>query len=142
MGLSDDARHQVVAGAQLQAAGVHERKDAAVPFGVRVEPVAGGAGQILDDGEALADQAIEERRFADVRPAHDSDKWFHGCTSPALYHSAMSAPTSAFDWLVVAACAAGGPALANQEWYDGCGAHQGGGNCDQLWTAARLGRYL
>jgi hypothetical protein len=36
-------------------------------------PVAGHAGPVIDQREALANQAIEQRRFADVRAADNGD---------------------------------------------------------------------
>ena len=40
----------------------------------RVDGVAGGARQVVDHRPLLADQAVEERRLADVGPADDGDR--------------------------------------------------------------------
>ena len=45
---------------QLDAAGVHQGEGRARPVGIGIEPVAGSAGQIFDDGDALAGDAVEE----------------------------------------------------------------------------------
>ena len=39
----------------------------------RVDGVAGGARHVVDDGALLAQEAVEERRLPDVRPADDGD---------------------------------------------------------------------
>ena len=39
--------------------------------------VAGDAGKVVDQRQALADQAIEQRRFADVRPSDNGDREAH-----------------------------------------------------------------
>ena len=38
-------------------------------------PVACNARRIIDDSDALADQPVEKRRLADVRPPDDDDLW-------------------------------------------------------------------
>ena len=70
--LLDRGLDQVV-GVELEAAGVDEDEATAVPLGVAVEPVAGRVGAVLDDGRAAADDPVEERALADVRPADDGD---------------------------------------------------------------------
>ena len=54
----------------LQPAGVDDGKGHAVPLGVAVEAVSGGAGNILDDGPPLADDAIKEGGLAHVGASH------------------------------------------------------------------------
>ena len=46
---------------EQQPGRIHDREDAAVPIGIAVQPVTRGAGNILDDRLALADQAVEKR---------------------------------------------------------------------------------
>ena len=70
-GLVLDALLDGVAGVDLQAAGVDDDVAAVVPLGHAVEPVAGRAGAVLDDGPTLADDAVEERGLAHVGAAHD-----------------------------------------------------------------------
>ena len=40
-------------------------------------PITGDAGAIVDQGETLADKAIEQGRLADIRPADDGDREAH-----------------------------------------------------------------
>ena len=58
-------------GVALPAAGVDEGEPAAGPLGVVRDAVAGDAGDVLDDGLAAADDAVDQRRLADVRAADD-----------------------------------------------------------------------
>src|SRR5215469_809856 len=61
--------------------------------------MAGHPGKVVDQCEALADQAIEQRRLADVRPSDDGDREAHGqgqrvvdaALCPAAAMSAISA---------------------------------------------------
>ena len=45
---------------RLNTACIYHGKLAAKPFGVGIDAVAGNAGGILDDGQPLADQLIEQ----------------------------------------------------------------------------------
>ena len=56
-----------------EAAGVDEPEGAAVPFGAREMAVARRARLVAHDGRVAADDAIEQRRLADVGPADDGD---------------------------------------------------------------------
>ena len=58
---------------ELQAAGVDHGEAPAVPLADAVDAVAGGAGDVLDDRDALPDQPVEEGRLADVGAADDGD---------------------------------------------------------------------
>ena len=49
------------------------RNGAALPLGLDLLAVAGDAGLLLDDGVAAADDAVEERRLADVGAPDDGD---------------------------------------------------------------------
>jgi hypothetical protein len=55
----------------VDPAGVDDAERAAAPLSERVEAVARHAGRVVDDGEAAADQTIEQRALPDVRPADD-----------------------------------------------------------------------
>ena len=55
----------------LPAAGVDDREAAPVPLGLVVNPVAGHAGGVFDDGLATTDDAVDERGLAHVRPPDD-----------------------------------------------------------------------
>ena len=48
---------------------------------VALSPVTGDAGQVIDQRQLLADQAVEQRRFADIGSADDRDdgKLSHEC---------------------------------------------------------------
>ena len=63
------------------AAGIDNAHLAAVPLGFAVNPVAGDAGLVADDGAPRAHQPVEQRRLADIRPADDGQgapdgRWF------------------------------------------------------------------
>ena len=68
-----DLRLDRVAGAALEPAGVDHDEAPAVPFGLAVQPVARGAGAVLDDGRPFADDPVEQRALADVGTADDGD---------------------------------------------------------------------
>ena len=72
-GLDDDVGGLFTA-QEADAAGVHEGVGAAVPFGLDADAVAGDAGLVVNDGDALADDAVEEGGFADIRAADDGDQ--------------------------------------------------------------------
>ena len=59
--------HQVA----VQAGGVDHGEAPTSPFGDPVQPVAGQAGELVDDRVALPGEAVEERRLANVRATHD-----------------------------------------------------------------------
>ena len=60
---------------QAQAARVHQRVAVGHLGG---DDVAGHAGLVVDDGDALAGQSVEEPALADIRPAYDDDGAEHG----------------------------------------------------------------
>ena len=80
-----------VAGVDLDAAGVDDDEPPAVPLGVAVQPVAGGPGPVLDDRRALADDAVEQRALAHVRPADDGDDRQPGAR---VGHGGQAAPAA------------------------------------------------
>ena len=67
-------------GGGLNAAGIHQQQLPAAPFAVAENAVAGNAGGILDDGNALAAQFIEQGGFAHVGAAYDR---YNGFGHPA-----------------------------------------------------------
>ena len=71
-GLDDDVVG-FFAAQQADAAGVNERERPPVPFGLGGDAVAGDAGLIVDNCDALADDAIEQRGLADIGPSDDGD---------------------------------------------------------------------
>ena len=72
LGLRGDHRLQP-AGVRLPAAGVDEGEPPSVPECVVGDPVAGHARHVLHDGLAAAQDAVDQRRLADVGPADDRD---------------------------------------------------------------------
>ena len=70
LGLRGDPLGQA-AGVGVPAAGVDDGEGAAVPGGVVGDPVAGHAGDVLDDRLAAADDPVDQRRLADVGAADD-----------------------------------------------------------------------
>ena len=58
---------------RLPAAGVDEREPAVHPLALVGDAVTGDAGGVLHDGLAAAEDAVHERRLADVRATHDGD---------------------------------------------------------------------
>ena len=70
-GLVGDGCLEVVVAADLDAARVHERERHAVPVRFVVGAVARDAAHLVHDRVICADDAVDERRLADVRAAHD-----------------------------------------------------------------------
>jgi len=59
---------------EANAAGVHERVGAAMPFGLHTDAVAGDAGLVVDDGNAFAHDAVEQGGLPDIGAADDGDQ--------------------------------------------------------------------
>ena len=66
-------RDQIGLGAGVEAARVHYRRLPALEDGGAVEPVARDPRHVVDEGATAPDEAVEERGFAHVGPAHESD---------------------------------------------------------------------
>ncbi len=71
LGEAAHARLQRVAADRLPARGVEQREGEVAELGWCLAHVARHARRVVDDGAAPADQAIEQRRLADVGPADD-----------------------------------------------------------------------
>jgi hypothetical protein len=71
-------------GVGLPAAGVDDREATAEPLGLVRDAVARDAGSVFDDGLAAAEDAVDERRLADVRTADDREHRARGQVSDAL----------------------------------------------------------
>ena len=56
------------------AAGVDNLEGSPVPSSRAIDAIAGDAGLIGNDRSALADEAVEERRLANIGPADDGDQ--------------------------------------------------------------------
>ena len=57
----------------LEARGVDHPELESEQVRLALAPVAGDAGAVVDQRQALADEPVEQRRFADVGPADDGD---------------------------------------------------------------------
>jgi hypothetical protein len=68
--------HHVVA-FKFQSARIDERKRSSAPLAICVNSVARNAGSVLDDGDSLPREPIEQRRFSDVRSSYNCHQWFH-----------------------------------------------------------------
>src|SRR5581483_4726136 len=80
LGLLFDHGRKVVGVVGSDTARIDDRERSPRPFGLTVDAIARGTGHILDDGLTLADQAVEQRRLADVRPADDGYDRLHRST--------------------------------------------------------------
>ena len=77
-GLTEDLRRDELLVFGNDAARIHHPKLAPAPFRLAVETVASDAGLVADDGAPRSGQPVEERGFADVGAAHDSNQGQHG----------------------------------------------------------------
>ena len=76
-------------------AGVDQPERAAVPVGAREMAVARRARFFGDDGLLVADDAVEQRRLSDVRPADERDDGYaHAACRPLSTGSPSCASTS------------------------------------------------
>ena len=73
-------------GRRVQPAGVDDAEARRAPVARAVAAVAGDAGHVLDQRRPAADQAVEQRRLADVRPPDQRDqrRVGSGCWTRAL----------------------------------------------------------
>ncbi len=69
----DDDITRLFAVQQSDAAGVHEREGAPVPFRFGADAVARDAGQVMHNGDAPSDDAVEQGGLADVGATDDGD---------------------------------------------------------------------
>ena len=72
-GLAADRLGQVARLGRVHAAGVHQRKDAAVPVGLDLLAIPGDPRLLVDHGLAAPAEAVDERRLAHVRIADYRD---------------------------------------------------------------------
>ena len=78
LGLRAHARFERGVGEIFETGGVDQREiEVAQPAG-GFAPIARDARRVVDDGELLAREAIEQRRFADIRPPDDRELDRHG----------------------------------------------------------------
>ena len=71
-GANDDVV-RLFAPEQTDATGVHQGEGLAAPFSLGRNAITGHAGLIMNDGDTPSDDAVEERGFPDVWPAHDGN---------------------------------------------------------------------
>ena len=84
LGLLTHVGQQAVINAGLDAAGVHQQELVAGPFAIAEDTVAGNARRVLDNGEALAGQLIENSGLAHIGAAHNGyDRFCHVCLPPS-----------------------------------------------------------
>ena len=74
----------LVVGARLDTAGVHDIEFAVAPLTLGVQPVPGDAGGILHNGQPLSAQLIEQHGLAHIGAAHDGDDRFRHKMTPFL----------------------------------------------------------
>ena len=88
LGLLTHVGQQPVINAGLNAAGVHQQELMAGPFAIAEDTVAGNARRVLDNGEALAGQLIENGGLAHIGAAHNGyDRFCHVCLPPSYRFS-------------------------------------------------------
>ena len=61
----------LVVGARLDTAGVHNVKHPVAPLALGIQPVPGDAGGVLHNGQPLAAQLVEQHGLAHVGPSHN-----------------------------------------------------------------------
>lgn len=64
----------LLAGYKADATSVDEREGTAVPLDLRADAIAGDTGHVMDNGDAAASDAIEQRGLANVGPSDDGDE--------------------------------------------------------------------
>ena len=69
--LASDELREAALGRSTEAACIDKREAAIIRYDIGVDTVAGCAGHLFDQRLAAADQAVEQCRFADVRPAYE-----------------------------------------------------------------------
>ena len=75
----------LVIGAGLDTAGIHQAELAAQPLALAVNTVTGDTGGVLHDGKTLTDQLIKQHGFAHVGATHDCNQRFrHSSFTPFL----------------------------------------------------------
>ncbi len=75
LGETAHARLQRLAAGGLPAGGIEQGEGKVAELGRRFTHVARHPRRVVDDGVALADQTVEQRRFANVGTADDGDPW-------------------------------------------------------------------
>jgi hypothetical protein len=68
---------RLFAAKQADAAGIHEGKWAAMPFGFNGNTIAGYTRAVVDDGDSAPDNAVEQRGFSYIRATDDGDESWH-----------------------------------------------------------------
>ena len=78
LGLLLHARGQRALGALVEAGGIDDGEVEIAEPGLALAAVAGDARQVIDQRELLPDQAVEQRRFADIGSADNGNRKGHG----------------------------------------------------------------
>ena len=84
LGLRTHEGQDLIVRPGLDAAGVDEGELPALPVALPVDPVAGHAGSVLHNGQAPADDLIEQHGLAHIGAAHDGDDRFRHKMTPFL----------------------------------------------------------
>ena len=93
LGLLLHAPGQAFGRGRLEARGVdHGELKIAEPRAA-LAPVAGDAGAVVDQCEAFADEAVEQRRLADIRPSDNGDREAHDRGSSGFTRALKRAAT-------------------------------------------------
>ena len=110
------------------AAGVDDAERDAEPFRLEDLAIAGHPRTVLDDRRLLADDAVEQRRLADVRPAHDGDEREVAQRPPSLPQP--SASRRARPSVAITSTGRGSPATLRRRGsvHRRTGTRQGGGS--------------
>ena len=90
LGLLLHARGQAFGRGLLEARRVdHGEVEIAEPRAA-LPPIAGDAGAVIDQCKAFADEAVEQRRLADIRPADNGDREAHDRTPRARRYASST----------------------------------------------------
>ena len=84
LGLRQHAAGEALGVGLFEARGVDDGEVQIAEPGLALAPVAGDAGQVVDQRQAPADQPVEQRGLADVRPPDDGDGEAHGHWMPSF----------------------------------------------------------
>ena len=78
LGLRLHAAGKAVGGSLLEPCGIDHRESQIAELRPPLAAIAGDTGLVVDQSQAAPDEAIEQGRLADIRPAHDGDREAHG----------------------------------------------------------------
>ena len=91
LGLLLHPRRQRAFGALIEPGGIDDGEGEIVEPGLAFPTIAGDAGKIVDQRKLLSNQAVEQRRPADIGPADDGDRERHETVSSAGFAAPVNA---------------------------------------------------